>query len=281
MLKLIAKRVFQMVSTIGADTVLFGITLPSDTVVQGVRGRISLQGETRHLHTFSSTYAVEGYVLPLLDPDAGQGFENLWDTLVPKQTDVQAMDLDTAAADTTPFYEPGEADWTALLDLGLRPRRVFHRHRMLDFNSPMSFRFLDTETPFNTLFHACDAFNVNIRQRMRVKQPSALVFAVTSPNLDDTTATVESALAEQELGQIKYLEHVLERALLGLFGVFEGGAETPWEEASLLLQRHLLPDVFEATATRMSVTIFNVYGEVTIEHMVVGRLGKQTVNLEY
>lgn len=280
MLRLIAKRVFQMVTTIGADTVLFGLTLPSDTIVSSVRGRISLQGETRHLHTFSSTYAVEGYVLPLLDPDSGQGFEDLWDTLVPKQTDVQAMDLDTGAADATPFFEPGEADWTKLLDLGLQPHRVFHRHRMLDFNSPLSFRFLDTESPFNTLFHACDAFNVDVKQRMRAKQPSALVFAVTSPNLDDTTSTVESALAEQELGQIKYLRHVLERALLGLFGVFEAGAETPWEEASLLLQRHLLPDVFEATATRMSVTIFNVLGEMTITHHVVGELGLQTVAIE-
>ena len=37
--------------------------------------------------------AVEGWILPVLDPDAGSSFDTLLDTLVPKDTDVEVIDL--------------------------------------------------------------------------------------------------------------------------------------------------------------------------------------------
>ena len=89
----------------------------------------------------------------------------------------------------------------------------------------------------------------------------------------------ETALAEAEMGQVKYVGHVLERAMLHLFGVFETGAETSWEEATALLQKHLDPDFFLEAGNSASATAVRCMYEVMIDHSVVGRLDTKSVSL--
>ena len=94
-------------------------------------------------------YACEGYILPVMDPDDNSSFDTLWDQLVPKDTDTQVINLDTEVTDTSPFYEPGEADWTALVDVGVKPERVYHRSRLLTMaNKGTSLIFQDNQNPF-------------------------------------------------------------------------------------------------------------------------------------
>ncbi len=278
MIRMFARRQAAKIVSSPADEFLFGLTLPSDTVVHNIRARFKIwDGSALQVLANVLSYAVEGWVLPLLDPDAAQGFDNLWDTLVPKDTDVQTMDLDTGAADATPFFEPGEADWSQLLDIGLRPRRIFHRHRFLTILDAYH-RFNDTETPFLMKWEAGDQFSINLRG-FRVQQPSVVLFALAAPAMDDDVTTSEAALTEPEMGQIKYVGHVLERAMLHLFGVFETGAETPWEEATALLQKHLDPDPqYESGLTSIG-SAWNCHVEAMIDHSVVGRLDTKQISL--
>ncbi len=278
MIRMFARRQSGKSVASGTDEFLFGITLPSDTVVHDIKAKVKVWSLSELTSDNMSAYAVEGWVLPLLDPDSAQGFENLWDTLVPKDTDVQVMDLDTGAADATPFYEPGEADWSQLLDIGLRPKRLFHRHRFLSMHDSL-FTFQDNQTPFNVLYRAGDRFDIHIKKRITVRQPSVVLFAFASPSLDDSTTSSEAALTEPEMGQVKYIGHVLERAMLHLFGVFEAGAETPWEEATALLQKHLDPDPQIEAALTMQPTAWFVHVEAMIDHSVVGRLDTRQVSL--
>ena len=97
-------------------------------------------------------------------------------------------------------------------------------------------RWPDATTPFAPLWRAGEVFRIRIRRKLRVRQPSVLVLGLASPNLDDTTSVAQKAATEPELAQTKYIGHVLERALLHLFGLTEAGAETPWEEATSLLK---------------------------------------------
>ncbi len=109
---------------------------------------------------------------------------------------------------------------------------------------------------------------------MRVSQPSILAFAVGVPLLDDTTGSNETILSEAQWSQVKYMEHTLERALLHQLGVVEAGAETPWEEASALLRKHLNPDIHESAAGQFFTQgEYSVYGEASIVHRVTGRMG--------
>ena len=135
------------------------------------------------------------------------------------------------ALDTSPFFEPGEADWTAVFDVGLRPERIYHRDRLLTIVNGSVFTYQDNQSPFNVEWRAGDSFSIHIGKRLRVRQPSVLVFAVAAPSMDDTTVTIQAALAENEWPQVKYMSHILERAMLHVLGVVEAGAETPWEEA--------------------------------------------------
>ena len=54
--------------------------------------------------------------------------------------------------------------------------------------------------------------------------------------------------------------------------VTEAGAETPWEEATRLLQKHLEPDPFEETAGEWSGTNWDYTARCIMDHSVVGRL---------
>lgn len=76
---------------------------------------------------------------------------------------------------------------------------------------------------------------------------------------------------------MKYIGHVLERALLHLFGVTEMGAETPWEEATALLKKHLEPDVFEDVGGKFGSDSWRVYSMAMFDHSVEGRLADVTV----
>lgn len=279
MLRMFARRMFQVTTVVGTDEVLFGVTLPSDTVIHDIKVKLEMNTTGVALgYRESHMYALEGWILPVNDPDAGQTYDNLWDVLVPKDTDVQTLDLDAqSSADTAPFYEAGEAEWGAMLDVGLRPERLYHRHKIQSVANSARLVYQDNQTPFAVQWAGGDSVRIHLRKRLRVRQPSALVFAIASPNLDDTSATVPSVLAEAQWGQVKYASHMLERAMLHLLGVVEAGAETPWEEATALLQLHLDPDVYEQTSAAFGAEAYDVFGEAIIDHSVKGEMGSMAI----
>ncbi len=279
MLRMFARRSGQGACIVGTDEVMFGLSLPSDTVIHDIRAKISITNTLEHSIQQACRYAVEGWILPVHDPDAASTFDTLWDTLVPKDTDVQTLDLDTGAADSTPFFEPGEADWSDLFDVGLRPERIYHRQKILTLpNGGSIFTHQDVETPFTVIWIPGDSIRIHIRRRLRVRQPSVVLFAIAAPQTDDTTTVQESALAEAEWGQVKYMEHVLERAMLHVLGVVETGAETPWEEATAIIQKHLDPDVREDSAGRFTASSYEFVFEAMVDHSVVGTLEKHAVS---
>lgn len=279
MLRMFARRMSHVLVSGNADQVLFGVSLPSESLVHDVRVKVKMVGTSKTREQFNCLmYGVEGWILPVHDPDSGSTYEALWDSLVPKDSAVETLDLDTGAADVTPFYEPGEVDLSDLFDVGLRPERLYHRHKMLTIGNGAVFMYQDNQTPFNLLWVAGDEFVIQIRRRLAVRKPSVLVFAMASPNLNATTAVVDAILGEAEWGQVKYMSHILERAMLHVLGVVESGAETPWEEATALLVKQLDPDLYEETAGRFQSENFDVFTEAMVDMSVVGDIGKVAVS---
>ncbi len=276
MIRMYARRQTQLTCPAGQDRVFFGLSLPSGSRINNVNIEVHLVSSSTNVQDRAAMYAVEGWILPVLDPDAATSFDVLWDNLVPKDTDVETMDLDTGATDATNFFEPGEPDLSDMFEVGLRPERIFHRNRLLTMAGGGSvFSFQDNQTPFQPNWIPGDRFDIRLKKNYGVSQPSVLLFAFASPNLDDTSTTVPSAMAEAEWGQVKYIGHVLERAMLHVFGVVETGAETPWEEATALLKKHLEPDVFEQDGGAFVGQTFDVFAKGIVDHSVEGtiRLG--------
>lgn len=276
--RMFARRTSQEDIAAGADQVLVGMSLPSDTVIHDIRAKISFHGSSgvRAAGAFTA-YAVEAWILPVLDPDAASPFNTIWDALVPKDTDVQTLDLDTAAGDATPFWEPGEADFGALFDVGLRPERLYHKHEFLTLMNTSGPVLQDAAAPTDAVWIPGRNLRIHVGRRLRVRQPSVLLIAMASPSGDDTTLTEEAALAENEWFQVKYIEHVIERAELSMFGLVETGAETPWEEASILLQKHLDPDVFEGTDGSFVSQAYFAVTELGVDHSVPGVREKRMI----
>lgn len=279
MLRMQARRNWFVQAAAGTDAIGFGITLPSDTVVHRVNVKGSFVGATEAATAFNAFgVAFECWLLPLLDPDAGLTYEAIWDNLVPKDTDVEVLDLDTAAADTNPFWEPGELDMGRIMDVGLRPRKLFHEHAYITIANGAVIVWQDNQTPFVLKYWPGGTMGFSLRRGFRVKQPSVLVCAIASPNINDTTATPPTVLSEAQIPQTKYMGDVLKRALMHQLGVVEAGAETPWEEASAVLRKHLVPDVFEGLADAFAGASWNWSGEAMIDHSVTGTLGVKSID---
>lgn len=276
-MRLIANRTRQFSIALNTDGVIGGISLPSGTVLNGINGHVDMHAETDLSSQEVVMYGCEAYVIPVIDPDTAVTFDALWDRFVPKDTDTQTMDLDTTAVDATPFWEPGETDWSEIFDLGVRPVRLFRRLRMFTPASDRSWMFLDTESPFAKLWRARDAFDIKVKKRVRVTVPSVVVLAVGSPSTDDTTATVESTLLENEWGQVKYMGETLTRAQLSLLGLGGVGGGAPFDVAVDLLQKHLDPDVIEEDADSFKGVTWQGLARMKFDHTVPGTMGEPSV----
>ena len=276
MQRMLAKRMSQLLIPNASDEVLFGFSLPSDTVVHDIRAEVHYTGPVL---TVSNALMVglEMYVLPVTDPDNGASYNTIWDQLVPKDTDAETVDLDTSGLDTQPFWEPGEPDWTQLFDIGVRPRKLFGKYEMITIVNTDGFSFEDTNTPFSVKWLPARKVQVRVRRRFRVSQPSVVVCALGIAGGDDTTTTIETALAENEWARVKYISHVLEFAISHLFGLTESGAETPWEEATALLKKILEPDPVEETAGTFNSQALNVFSRARMDFSVTGDLEKMLV----
>ena len=274
MLRMFARMKSQMDTAAGNDDVLFGLSLPSDTVIHDIRAQVHVIGQTVLSMAEAIMYGIQGYILPVLDPDAAASFNQLWDTLVPKDDDTDTIDLDTGAADAQSMYEPGESSMAEVMDLGLQPERIYHYEKLLSFANS-GFRQEDTSV---LEWAASDVVDIRIRKRFRVHQPSVVLFALGNADLTDTTATEPAAAAENEWPRLKYMTSTLEMALMQHFGLIETGAETPFEDAAKLLRKHLEPDLHEEAAGSWGSKTLKHWSAAIIDHSVSGEMAGMTLS---
>lgn len=263
---------------IGSDQVIAGVWLPAGSILGDIRGHVSLVSPTEITLSQVVVCSVEGWILPVDDPDSVATMNALWDSHVPKDTTTFTLDLDEAAADAAPFYEMGSIAWEFLYNVGAAAKRIYHRHDVLSAVDSVVLTRQDTETPFTEQFFAGKRYAVKVRGGGRITQPSLAVFAVGSPATTTTSATVAvSALVEHEWGRIKFIDHVLEQALMSSLGLTEVGAETPWDEASDLMKKYLDADMLEANAGTVIPTVWLASGELVFDVIVPGRMRQKVL----
>lgn len=265
----------------GNDSVIVAFDLPADSVLKRVVINLNILGVSlAHERETALHYALAAYLVQLDDPDQVVGYEALWDRFVPKYTDVDTLDLNTGSVDTTPFWEPGEANFDEVFDLGDMPLRMYYRRKRLTMADPgnAGLRFQPSETPFEPQWWPGDNVRIEMNKSVHVRAPSVFMLAIAVPSLDDTSTT-RPTLTEVEWGRIQYVEATLERSLIDQLDVVEVGATTPWEDSSLLLRKHLAPDVFEEDAASYLTEAFRVYADLHFEHTVPGQISLGTIDL--
>jgi len=268
-----ARRPFGVsVIATGTDSVVAGVWVPGGAIITGVQGEVKLNTTTEITMAQAAAVGLEGWILPMEDLDSSVTMNALWDSHVPKDTIADTFDLDTDAADAGSMYEPGLISWELMIDVGMTARRVYHRHEIVSALDAILIR-QDTETPFIEHFFAGLKYRVDLRSSIRVRQGSLLVFGVGVPDTLETSATIPlQGFNEDEWGRIKFIDHVLEQAMMTLLGLTEAGAETPWEEAAQLLRRYLDPRLLELNAGTFVGVSWTAVGELVFDIVVPGRM---------
>ncbi len=277
--RMLARRVFEVGVPAGQDKVMAGLWLPPGSVVHGVNGYLVCEGQD--IQAARRTVCVgscEGWVFNVDDIDTMTVMDTEFDIHVPKDTAATTMSLDTSVADGNPFYEPGQVTWEFVFPVGRQPQRVYQKRWMASLSGAV-FRNQDPETPFDIQFIPGVQFPVRLNRPFRVEDPSLLCFAVAAPDTAQTSTTEAlAAIAENEWGRLRYIDHVLESAMISLIGLTEAGAETPWDEATLLLKKILDPAMLEAQSGVFVATQWNVYGEIIFDFSVEGTMQKGLIH---
>lgn len=256
-----------------SDRVVAHCPLPSETTLNNVWGDVQMVNNDGFFTDGAILYGADGFTVPHPDPDTVDSIEDIWDRMIQKDADVGngALNIDTAAANVSPHFEAGEPDLNRLIDM-VTYNDDFHwfkRRKILSFaNSPTGFHWV---TGGVSTFSPRDAFKVRSRKNMSVDVHSLAMFGMTIPSLTSTNATKEFTPPTKEWVQQKYIEMVVEQAWMWITGLVETGAETPWEDAAVFVQRLLEPDPFEDDSAAWFTDEMRVWAMFTWDVTVPGR----------
>lgn len=280
-MRLIGRTHHQTIVAPGADKVIASYPLPQDGVLNNVWLEIHVIGEEGVSFLKACMYGISGFVLPVPDPDAATPVDTLWDQLVPKDVleSSGAFDLDTGATDTTPEFEIGVPDISAIFDLqSMEPREIFRRRKLITIaSSAIGFEKVDSSVD---LFTPVDLVKTQVRKNVRVGMPSMVLFGFSSPATTNTTATAITIPSETQWMLLQFLEVALENAFMWVAGLIETGAETPYEESSQFIADLVETLVFEATAGSWHPTTWTIFTEATFDITVPGLIDIQTLSSE-
>lgn len=263
------------------DRVMVGYPLPSDGVLNSVHLNCHVIGPQGLEWQMAAFYGISGFVIPVLDPDNGASFDAIWDAQVPKDEALAAggFDIDTAAADTDPLWEIGTPNMAAVMELiAGKPQEIFKRRKMLSVASPGSqFIRIDAAPDEHMLI---DQFSTRVGKRVRVKQPSVVLFGLSSPDTLRTATTVKTIPTEAEWSLLQFLEVALENAFMSLVGLTEAGAESPYEESLAFIAELIEDIVLEDAAGSYAPATWRCFTNATFDISVPGRIAIGTLSSE-
>lgn len=280
-MRVFGRRISQRSVGAGADDVVVGFAIPARGSLNNVHLDVHVIGEEGSAFGSMSMYGFDGFVVPVLDPDAVVTHQTIWDNQIPKDVNFAAgaLDLDTAAADTTPFFEIGTPNIEGLIDMsGTAVQRIFKRRKWLSLASGSLYT---GNTGAVDVRVAVDHFSTQVRQKVRVKAPSVALFAFAVPDTLATTATEPVIPTEPQWLLLMYLEVVLEQMFMSLAGLTETGAESPYEESLAFIASLVEDSVFEETAGSFIATTFQVYTIATFDISVPGQVNVGSLTGEF
>lgn len=259
------------------DRVIAAVPLPVGSSFHGMDVDINLWS-LEATAILAVMYGVAAYVVPVEDPENAQTYQNLWDTMVPKDIGNGAgvLDLDTGGVDSAPEFEWGDINWNALYDVSSAPTELYRRRRLLTIAGGKPIAATGTMTHWLPTA----SFRAHVRGGVTVKVPSAVMLAISSPVLDQTSGNERTLPTEIDWLRLMYMSDTVTDALKNVLGLVETGAETPWEEASALLEQTVEPTAFEETAAEFGTITWECAAVSTARYSVPGVLSVNAISSE-
>lgn len=260
----------QALVNVNTDQVMAHLQMPPECKLVNMWGETHLIAGSAISVLNSGGYGIDGLVIPDADPGAIDLIDDLWDIAVTKDDDFSGgLDLDSFDSDVNPVYEPGEPNIGNVIGLQAidETNRFYKKRKLITFASAP--RGFEAGTP--DTFVPADTFKMRSRANIEALYPSYAMIAVSAPAFDDTNVTPFSTFGTEAAWlQIKYLDMVLQQAFLDLVGLTEAGAETPYEEASALLEDLLEPTLFEEVGASFQGVEWTCFMQTTWQMVVPG-----------
>lgn len=269
MISYVQPQLMKFATGVGTDRIIGALSVPPGGIFGNVTVDLRLHA-AEQLAATALIYGISAYAIPIPDPDAAQGYDAIWDTNVPKMDNNSlVLDLDAASSDTTPDIEPGEVDWNEVYKFTSAPERLYRSTHILSIADgapgPMA-------TGGATHWFPRARHRFTLKGGGQAQLPTAVMIALSIPNLDRTIATIAASPTEDEWLLLQLLRDTALDALKHLIGRTEAGAETPYIEAATFLAKLLAPDIHEETAGQFGAVSLEVLCKTKWNMAVPGTL---------
>ncbi len=229
----------------GADTVLFGWGVPSESKIVNMSGEVHLIGPIVDEND-AVMYGAQGWMLKseAVATDFA-ALNTLWDRYVPKEDGTLFYDQNTVA-DVDASIEPGLVNPAQIFGQELMaPYRWYQRMKLITLASrPVGYN-PDGGGAGVDQYLATDLFNVDVKGPLQSgKQAAGCVFGIASPAWDQSAqnkvmAVITTGSMVGTLQIMKYIQDHLHSVVIALDTLWETGAESPHEDILELLMTEM------------------------------------------
>ena len=213
------------------DAVILAWPLPGQCTLHNIWMELDLLVNVGIPIAERAFYSVDGFVIPLLDPDGGTNIDVIWDTQVPKMAQDMSYELSDSSV-TTPIWEPGEMLTESLTLMTLNaPERIFKRRNMQSLAKKA--------TVVSTTYYPTDNFSTHIKKNMYTEREAAILIGVGSPSMDQDASNDEllPSGATAEWAMLRYIVPTLEDMFVHILGLGTPGSGTvPYDDAETFIE---------------------------------------------
>lgn len=270
--------------TAGTDKVISAYPVPNDGRLNNVWGEVHIISDRKDVRLFQA-YGCEGYFVPLDDPWDAVDIDVLWDRFIPKAIDLTfdtgtaAMNIDTTAEDPKPVWQPGELVLNTIFDIGGVPENIFSRREWLSIAKNKPIGYVDVADSAADTWLPTDYFKVRNSKRMRSDRPAYVLYAVGSPNSDETDApsgtTLENTLNGYQMINAQFITEMIKTAFLQQLG-WLGESQDIGDNATQVIQLMKGDDVKEESTLWTDAT-YQVLAPFTFDISVPGVWDKPVI----
>lgn len=251
----------------GADRVVFAFPLPGGAVVNNAWLDLSLMFADVDVKS-ALLYSLFGYIVPILDLDAGTTPDTIWDNQVPKDSaddTADVLDIDRHTAIDDPVIELGDINVNAMLDFQDGPRQTFKREKILTFpKSPSGFKAGTPDT-----YYATDVIRAKMSSTYRVNVPSYYMIGLGVATGVDTATAFPVLNTRGEWSQLAYMKDALVDAMKALTGLVATGTQESTTEAMVLIHS-FLEHVIESNTDSWGTGLVQSWGKMTMDITLPG-----------
>lgn len=266
---------------VGEDQVVASMPIPPGGVFMGFRAEVHGIASAPIDMDSAMLSHIRGVIVPMGGSrmDTAISIQTLWDQLVPKDVDLSVVagadeiDWDDGAI-ASPFQEPGQVNFSDLVALGDRPIDIARRNSgLVTLANAGRDPHLDTTRKFQPAF----TVRMGSNHKVRVRQASYFLLAVSSPSWDETTNSAVNTIVDANWSALTYPDVMFDMMLPDILGLSETGAESPYSDMAAFAVDLVEPLIREQTAGDFVGGTWNTFTDWSVRVLTPGRPQMRTL----